>query len=48
MEAMAHELTPFIDTANVPLFGVNTDGLINEWNPQMVQILATAKMVWWE
>ena len=29
---VAHELQTFIDTANAPIFGIDADGLINEWN----------------
>lgn len=43
METMAHELTQLIDTANALIFEVNTDGLINEWNQQMVQITGYSK-----
>jgi len=34
-EKMATEMTRLIDTANAPIFGVDADGKINEWN-QMV------------
>ena len=43
METMAHELTQLIDTANAPIFEVNTDGLINEWNQQLVRITGYSK-----
>ena len=38
IERTARELTQLIDTANAPIFGVDTDGLINEWNQQVAQI----------
>jgi len=33
---VAADLTQLIDTANAPIFGVDTDGKVNEWN-QMVE-----------
>ena len=29
---LAQELQTFIDTANAPIFGIDVDGLVNEWN----------------
>ena len=43
METTAHELTQLIDTANAPIFGVDTDGLINEWNQQVAQTTGYSK-----
>jgi len=31
-EAKAKELRQFIETANAPIFGIDADGLVNEWN----------------
>jgi PleD family two-component response regulator len=31
---VANELTQLIDTANAPIFGIDTQGKINEWNKQ--------------
>jgi PAS domain-containing protein len=31
-ETRAKELRLFIETANAPIFGINSKGLINEWN----------------
>ncbi len=36
--ALAREFRQFIDTANTPIFGVDGEGLINEWNEKMVEI----------
>jgi len=38
MERTATELTQLIDTANAPIFGVDTDGNINEWNRMVANI----------
>ena len=43
METTANELTQLIDTANAPIFGVDTDGLINEWNQQVAQTSGYSK-----
>ena len=43
MERTAQELTQLIDTANAPIFGVDTDGLINEWNQQVAQTSGYSK-----
>uniref|UniRef100_H3GKE4 histidine kinase n=1 Tax=Phytophthora ramorum TaxID=164328 RepID=H3GKE4_PHYRM len=36
--AQEHEYFRLIDTANAPIFGVNTDGEINEWNQKIEEI----------
>ena len=36
--AIAKELTQFIDTANAPIFGIDADGKINEWNEKSATI----------
>ena len=38
MERTAAELTQLIDTANAPIFGVDVDGKINEWNQMAARI----------
>jgi len=38
MERTAAELTQLIDTANAPIFGVDVDGNINEWNKMVATI----------
>ena len=35
---MANDLTLLIDTANAPIFGIDADGLVNEWNRKAVAI----------
>ncbi len=35
---MTKQLQIFIDTANAPIFGVDNDGVINEWNHKTVMI----------
>ena len=42
-ESIAKELTQFIDTANAPIFGINTEGKINEWNQQAEKITGFTK-----
>ena len=34
----SHELQQLVDTVNVPIFGIDTDGNINEWNKKTVEI----------
>jgi PAS domain S-box-containing protein len=38
MERIAKDLTQFIDTANAPIFGIDADGNVNEWNQKSAQI----------
>jgi PAS domain S-box-containing protein len=38
MERVAQDLTLLIDTANAPIFGIDTKGKINEWNKQAEKI----------
>ena len=35
---MAKELQTFIDTANAPIFGIDANGLVNEWNNMAAKI----------
>lgn len=35
---MANELRQLIDTANAPIFGIDIDGMVNEWNDKTEQI----------
>jgi len=35
---VAKELQTFIDTANAPIFGIDDQGLVNEWNNKAVEI----------
>jgi len=43
MERTATELTQLIDTANAPIFGVDTDGNVNEWNQMVARITGYGK-----
>jgi PAS domain S-box-containing protein len=43
VERTALELAQLIDLANAPIFGVDTDGLINEWNQQVAQTTGYSK-----
>ena len=42
-EAIAKELTQFIDTANAPIFGIDANGQINEWNQPASKITGHQK-----
>lgn len=43
IERVAAELTRLIDTANSPIFGIDSKGLINEWNQQIQNITGYTK-----
>ncbi|KAK3273789.1 hypothetical protein CYMTET_17988 [Cymbomonas tetramitiformis] len=38
MERMAQDLRALIDTANAPIFGIDKDGMVNEWNHKAAEI----------
>ncbi len=42
-EQIANELTVLIDTANAPIFGIDTAGLVNEWNQMAERITGYSK-----
>ncbi|MDA8561208.1 ATP-binding protein [Nitrospinae bacterium] len=42
-EDISKELTQLIDTANAPIFGVDVDGNVNEWNQKVEQITGFTK-----
>ena len=42
-ERVANELMAFIDTANAPIFGIDTAGLVNEWNQAAERITGYSK-----
>uniref|UniRef100_A0A7S4SBF0 histidine kinase n=1 Tax=Ditylum brightwellii TaxID=49249 RepID=A0A7S4SBF0_9STRA len=41
--AMANELRQLIDTANAPIFGIDVDGDVNEWNEKTAEITGFTK-----
>jgi len=43
LQRVANDLTLLIDTANAPIFGIDADGLVNEWNRKMAAITGFAK-----
>ena len=43
LSRVANDLTRLIDTANAPIFGIDSDGLVNEWNRMAVQITGFSK-----
>ncbi|MFT5860841.1 MAG: PAS domain S-box-containing protein, partial [Flavobacteriaceae bacterium] len=42
-ERLANELTLLIDTANAPIFGINAEGKVNEWNQKSAEITGFKK-----
>jgi PAS domain S-box-containing protein len=40
---IANELTQFVDTANAPIFGIDEQGNVNEWNQQAEKITGFTK-----
>ena len=40
---MVKELQNLIDTANAPIFGIDANGLVNEWNNMAAQITGFPK-----
>ena len=43
-EAIATELRQFIETANAPIFGIDSEGLVNEWNQTAEKITGFKKV----
>jgi PAS domain-containing protein len=43
MTRVAQELQTFIDTANAPIFGIDENVLVNEWNNKAVEITVYSK-----
>jgi PAS domain S-box-containing protein len=41
--AMANELRQLVDTANAPIFGIDVDGNVNEWNNKTIEITGFSK-----
>ena len=41
--SVAEELTQLVDTANAPIFGIDSDGLVNEWNQTAAKITGYQK-----
>ena len=41
--SMASELRQLVDTANAPIFGIDNDGLVNEWNLKTAEITGFPK-----
>lgn len=40
---MANELRQLVDTANAPIFGIDVEGKVNEWNNKTVEITGFGK-----
>jgi PAS domain S-box-containing protein len=43
MTRVAQELQTFIDTVNAPIFGIDENWLVNEWNNKVVEITVYSK-----
>jgi PAS domain S-box-containing protein len=43
MSHVAQDLKMLIETANAPIFGINKDGQVNEWNRKAVEITGYQK-----
>ena len=43
LQRVANDLTLLIDTANAPIFGIDSDGKVNEWNRKMSAITGFSK-----
>ena len=43
LSRVANDLTLLIDTANAPIFGIDTNGFVNEWNRKAAQITGFSK-----
>ena len=41
--AMARELRQLVDTANAPIFGIDINGMVNEWNYKTAEITGFSK-----
>lgn len=41
--AMANELRQLVDTANAPIFGIDVEGNVNEWNEKTAEITGYSK-----
>ena len=42
-ESIANELRQFIETANAPIFGIDSEGMVNEWNQTSEKITGFTK-----
>ena len=40
---MANELRQLVDTANAPIFGIDSNGNVNEWNDKTAEITGFSK-----
>merc|ERR1712185_170997 len=43
LSRVANDLARLIDTANAPIFGIDADGLVNEWNKKAAEITGYSK-----
>jgi PAS domain S-box-containing protein len=47
VSAMANELRQLVDTANAPIFGIDVDGRVNEWNNKTIEITGFSREEAW-
>ena len=43
-ERITKELVQFVDTANAPIFGIDSHGLVNEWNQTAAEVTGCEKL----
>jgi PAS domain S-box-containing protein len=43
LQNVVEDLSRLIDTANAPIFGIDADGLVNEWNVKAAQLTGRSK-----
>ena len=43
LRGMANELRKLIDTTNAPIFGIDVDGVVNEWNQKAAELIGFSK-----
>mmetsp|Transcript_10740 Transcript_10740/g.25976 ORF Transcript_10740/g.25976 Transcript_10740/m.25976 type:complete len:855 (-) Transcript_10740:65-2629(-) len=48
MGAMARELRQLVDSANAPIFGIDKNGNVNEWNDKTAEITGFSKKEAWQ
>jgi PAS domain S-box-containing protein len=47
VSAMANELRQLVDTANAPIFGIDVDGRVNEWNNKTIEVTGFSREEAW-
>jgi PAS domain S-box-containing protein len=47
VSAIANELRQLVNTANAPIFGIDVDGRVNEWNNKTIEITGFSREEAW-